>query len=41
MKFLNAHGFRIDYREYAKDHTIEAHQELPEIREWLRMRCRF
>ena len=32
-------GFNIDYREYEKTHTIDAERELPEIREWLKIRC--
>ena len=35
MKFFNEHGFRIDYREYMKPHTIDTRRELPDIREWL------
>jgi phospholipase/carboxylesterase len=38
MQFFNESGFRIDYREYAKTHTIDFHRELDEIREWLRKR---
>jgi phospholipase/carboxylesterase len=35
MKRLNDAGFKIDYREYEKTHTIDSERELPEIREWL------
>ena len=28
-------GFRIDYREYTKDHDIDNLRELPEIRDWM------
>lgn len=38
MRFFNEHGFKIDYREYIKPHTIDPRRELPEIREWLRQR---
>ncbi|HYR82728.1 MAG TPA: serine esterase [Terriglobia bacterium] len=31
-------GFRIDYREYRKAHTIDIEIELPEIRDWLMAR---
>jgi phospholipase/carboxylesterase len=38
MKFFNEHGFKIDYREYMKPHTIDTRRELPDIREWLSQR---
>jgi phospholipase/carboxylesterase len=38
MKTLNDAGFAIDYREYAKSHTIDPEQELPDIRTWLTSR---
>ncbi len=37
---LNAGGFKIDYREFAKTHTIDPDRELREIREWMLHRCR-
>jgi phospholipase/carboxylesterase len=40
MRLLNDRGFRIDYREYPKTHTIDTERELPEIREWLEARCK-
>ena len=38
IQSLNEGGFRIDYREYDKAHTIDPDRELPEIREWLTAR---
>jgi len=38
MKFFNEHGFKMDYREYMKSHTIDPRRELPDIREWLSSR---
>ena len=38
MKFLNEGGFKIDYREYRKSHTIDLRRELREIREWIQAR---
>ena len=38
MKFFNEHGFKIDYREYMKPHTIDPRRELPDIRTWLSSR---
>ena len=35
IRHLIAGGFRIDYREYRKAHTIDFEKELPDIREWL------
>jgi phospholipase/carboxylesterase len=35
MKFFNERGFKIDYREYMKSHTIDMRRELPDIREWV------
>jgi phospholipase/carboxylesterase len=40
MKWLNDNGFKIDYREYRKPHTIDMRRELPDIREWLRGRLK-
>ena len=31
-------GFKIDYREYPKPHTIDPYRELPDIRDWIRAR---
>jgi phospholipase/carboxylesterase len=39
MKFFNKRGFKIDYREYMKPHTIDVRRELPDIREWLKARA--
>jgi phospholipase/carboxylesterase len=36
IKKLREGGFRIDYREYPKTHTIDPEREIPEIRAWLR-----
>ena len=36
IKVLKEGGFSIDYREYAKSHTIDPQRELPEIREFIR-----
>ena len=38
MRTLRDGGFQIDYREYAKTHTIDPERELPEIREWIKAR---
>jgi phospholipase/carboxylesterase len=38
MKMLNDAGFKIDYREYRKAHTLDLRRELPDIRDWLRAR---
>ena len=38
VQALRAGGFDIDYREYAKPHTIDPGRELPDIREWMRRR---
>lgn len=38
IRTLNDAGFAIDYREYAKSHTIDSRRELPEIRAWLTSR---
>ncbi|MDR3608054.1 MAG: serine esterase [Oligoflexia bacterium] len=38
MQALIQGGFNLEYREYAKDHTIDPREELPAIREWLRKR---
>lgn len=35
MKALRAGGFKMDYREYPKSHTVDFEQELPEIRNWI------
>jgi phospholipase/carboxylesterase len=39
MRLFNEKGFRIDYREYPKAHTIDPRREFPEIREWILARC--
>jgi phospholipase/carboxylesterase len=39
IQLLNDRGFKVDYREYAKPHTIDVERELPEIREWILSRC--
>ena len=39
MNLLTDGGFKIDYREYAKTHTVDFWRELPEIRKWLQARC--
>ncbi|TVR08795.1 MAG: alpha/beta fold hydrolase [Planctomycetota bacterium] len=31
-------GVRIDWREYAKEHTVDPQQELPDIRAWMQAR---
>ncbi len=36
---LNDAGFRVDYREFTKTHTIDTEREIPAIREWMRSRC--
>jgi predicted esterase len=36
IKRLREGGFRIDYREYPKTHTIDPEREISEIRDWLR-----
>lgn len=36
IRRLREGGFRIDYREYPKTHTIDPEREIAEIREWLR-----
>jgi len=38
MKVLTDGGFKIDYREYNKSHTIDLHRELRDIREWIQSR---
>ena len=38
MQTLRDGGFRIDYREYSKTHTIDAERELPDIRQFIAMR---
>ena len=35
MKFLRDGGFKMDYREYPKPHTVDFDRELPEIRNWI------
>lgn len=32
-------GLRIDWREYAKEHSVDPQQELPDIRAWISERC--
>lgn len=39
MLRLNKGGFKIDYREYRKPHTIDVERELSEIRQWIEARC--
>ena len=34
MQALVQGGFRLDYREYRKAHTIDPKRELPDLREW-------
>jgi phospholipase/carboxylesterase len=38
IQSLNNGGFKIDYREYRKTHTIDPERELPQIRDWIRSR---
>ncbi len=38
MQLLRDAGFKLDYREYRKTHTIDFERELPEIREWMQAR---
>ena len=38
VKLFNEHGFKIDYREYMKPHTIDPRRELPDIQAWLSSR---
>jgi phospholipase/carboxylesterase len=38
IRVMQNAGFAIDYREYAKAHTVDPEKELPEIRAWLRQR---
>ena len=40
IETLQSGGFKIDYREYAKTHTIDPERELPEIREWVQDRLK-
>jgi len=35
MEDLIVRGFKIDYREYKKSHTIDPEKELADIREWI------
>ena len=35
MKLLQDGGFRIEYREYVKAHTMDPQRELPDILQWL------
>ena len=35
MKELMNLGFKMDYREYKKTHTLDQKNEIPEIREWI------
>jgi predicted esterase len=36
IQMLQKFGFKIDYREYPKSHTIDPKRELSEIRSWLK-----
>jgi len=38
MRTLQDGGFKIDYREYPKAHTIDPERELPDIRNWISAR---
>lgn len=38
MKELMAGGFKMDYREYNKTHTLDPREEIPYIREWIMTR---
>ena len=38
IRFFNERGFKIEYREYMKPHTIDERRELPQIREFVRQR---
>jgi phospholipase/carboxylesterase len=38
IKVLQDGGFKIDYREYRKSHTIDLGRELRDIREWISQR---
>jgi phospholipase/carboxylesterase len=38
IRLLQEGGFKIDYREYEKAHSIDNHQELPQIRGWITRR---
>lgn len=40
IKQLIAGGFKIDYREYPKEHTVDLHNELPQVRDWLLRRLK-
>jgi phospholipase/carboxylesterase len=35
IKILRDGGFKLDYREYAKTHTLDLERELPDIRNWI------
>jgi phospholipase/carboxylesterase len=35
VRILADRGFRLDYREYAKAHTVDFERELPDIRTWI------
>jgi phospholipase/carboxylesterase len=35
IKILRDGGFKIDYREYPKTHTLDFERELPDIRNWI------
>jgi phospholipase/carboxylesterase len=35
MQTLRDGGFKIDYREYPKTHTLDLERELPDIRNWI------
>lgn len=38
IQVLRDAGFKLDYREYMKTHTVDFERELPEIREWIQAR---
>ena len=38
MKSLMDQGFKMDYRDYIKSHTIDPEKELADIREWIQAR---
>ena len=40
MKTLIARGFKMEYLEYKKSHTIDQREELPMIRQWIQDRLK-